>query len=68
VLNANFNNISVVSIVAVIFIGGGNRNTRRKLQTCRKSMANFITKCCIEYTSPWARAKVVGHHLSSSLY
>jgi hypothetical protein len=24
---------------------------RRQNQTCRKSLANFITKCCIDYTS-----------------
>jgi len=38
-------------IVAVSFIGGGNRSTRRKLPTCRKSLIkkkNFITQCCIE--------------------
>jgi len=29
--------------VAARFIGGGNRNTRRKPPTCRKSLANFIT-------------------------
>jgi len=29
--------------VDVSFIGGGNRNTRRKLPTCRKSLTNFIT-------------------------
>ena len=33
--------------------GGGNRSTRRKPHTCRKSLTNFIPKC-IEYTSPWA--------------
>ena len=32
---------------------GGNRNTRRKPLTCRKSLTNLITKCCFEYTSPW---------------
>jgi hypothetical protein len=42
-------------IVAFSFIGGGNRSTRRKPSTCRKSLTNFITLCCIEYTSPWAR-------------
>jgi hypothetical protein len=36
-------------IVSVSFIGGGNR---RKSPTCRKSLTNFITYCCIEYTSP----------------
>jgi hypothetical protein len=25
-----------------------------KLPTCRMSLTNLITKCCIEYTSPWA--------------
>jgi hypothetical protein len=29
--------------MAVSFIGGGNRNTRRKPLTCRKSLTNFIT-------------------------
>jgi len=29
--------------VAVSFIGGGNRNTRRKPPTCHKSLINFIT-------------------------
>jgi len=36
--NATFNNIS--AIVAVSFIGGGNR---RKPPTCLKSLTNFIT-------------------------
>ena len=39
-------------IVAVSFIGGGNWSSRRKPPTCHKSPTNFITKCCIEYTSP----------------
>jgi hypothetical protein len=30
-------------IMAVSFIGGGNRSTRRKLPTCLKSLTNFIT-------------------------
>jgi len=30
-------------IVAVSFIGGGNRSTRRKPPTCCKSLTNFIT-------------------------
>ena len=29
--------------VKVSFIGGGNRNARRKPPTCRKSLTNFIT-------------------------
>ena len=57
VFNATFSNISVVtvsfivsnatfsniSVVTVSFIGGGNRSTRRKPPTCRKSLTNFIT-------------------------
>ena len=31
------------NIVAVSFIGGGNRSPQRKPVTCRKSLANFIT-------------------------
>jgi hypothetical protein len=46
--NATFNNISAI-IVAISFIGGGNRNTRRIPPTCRKSLANFKA-CCIECT------------------
>jgi len=30
-------------IVAVSFIGGGNRSTRKKQPNCRKSPTNFIT-------------------------
>ena len=44
-------------IMAVSFIGGGNRSTRRKPPTYRTSPINFITYklyCCIKYTSPWA--------------
>ena len=40
-------------IMAVSFIGGGRRSTRRKPQTCRKSLTNFIKLWCIEYSSPW---------------
>ena len=43
VINATFNIISVIYIMAVSFIGGGNRSTRRKSPTCRKSLTNFIT-------------------------
>jgi len=38
--NATFNNISVY-IVAVNFIDGGNRSTRRKPLTCRMSLTNL---------------------------
>jgi len=40
-------------IVAVSFISGGNRSTSRKPLTYRKSLTDFITWWCIEYTSPW---------------
>ena len=39
-------------IVTISFIGGENRRTRRKPSTCRKSLTNFIAKCCIQFTSP----------------
>ena len=35
------------------FIGGGNWSSGRKPPTCRKSLSNFITQWCIEYTSPF---------------
>ena len=34
-------------------IGGGKQSTQRKTKTSCKSLTNFITKCCIEYTTPW---------------
>jgi hypothetical protein len=44
VFDATFNNISVTMyIVAISFIGGGERNTRKILLTCHKSLTNFIT-------------------------
>jgi len=47
-------------IVAFSFIDGGNQ---RKPWICRKSLTNFITYCCIEYTSPWGEnhRPVVSH-------
>ena len=45
-------------IVMVSFIGGGNRGTRRKPPTCRKSLTNFITWCCIKYTSLWTELEL----------
>ena len=36
----------------IIFSGGGNWRTQRKPPTFLKSLTNFITYCCIEYTSP----------------
>ena len=40
VFNATINNISAISL-AVSFTGGGNRRTRRKPPTCRKSLTNL---------------------------
>jgi hypothetical protein len=42
VLNATFNYISVI-LWRSVFMGGGNRSTRRKPPTCRKSVTHFIT-------------------------
>ena len=52
VFNVIFNNIPVY-IVAVRFIGGGNQSFRVKPPTCRKTLTNLITWCCIDCTSPW---------------
>jgi len=41
VFNIILNNISYRYIVAVSFIGGGNRSIRRKPPTCRKFLTNF---------------------------
>jgi hypothetical protein len=38
-----FKDILGVVIIWVSFIGGGNWSTRRKPQTCPKSLTNFIT-------------------------
>jgi hypothetical protein len=46
--NATFNNISVISRWSALLV----EESRRKPLTRRKSLTNFITLCCIEYTSP----------------
>ena len=46
-------------IVAVSFIGVGNQSTRRNPPTCRKSLTNFITYCCIDYTLPWTGFELI---------
>jgi hypothetical protein len=53
------NNISTIFQLYRSFIGGGNRNTQRKPPTCRKSLTNVITLCCIEYTSSWAGFELI---------
>jgi hypothetical protein len=42
VFNATFNNILAISWWSVVLLGG-NRSTRTKPPTCRKSLTNFIT-------------------------
>jgi hypothetical protein len=37
-------------IVAVSFIGGGNRSTRRKPQTCRKSLRQTLSHNVVSIT------------------
>jgi hypothetical protein len=46
VFNPTFNNIYVSYIVAVIFIGGGNRSI------LRKKITDLLQVTDIEYTSP----------------
>ena len=41
----HFNKISIIS--------WRKPESRRIPPTCRKSLTNFFTICCIEYTSPW---------------
>jgi hypothetical protein len=56
-VNASFNNIPAISYVQVSCIREGNRSTRRKPPTYSKSLTQFITYSCIEYTSPWSGFK-----------
>ena len=44
--------------MAVSFICGGYWSTWSKPLTCCKSLTNFITYCCIKYTSPWTRIEL----------
>ena len=43
------NVVHLALIVAISFIGGGNRSTRRKPPTCHKSLTNIML-----YTWPWS--------------
>jgi len=47
-LNATFNNISVILLRSVLLVEG----------TCRKSLTNFFTYCSIEYHSLWVGLKL----------
>ena len=54
VFNDTFNNISDISWLSVLFVEE-TEVPGEKQKTCRKSLTNFITQGCIEYTWPWAR-------------
>jgi len=56
VINATFNNSSTILWWSVL-ISGRSRSTWRTPPTCRRSLTNFITYCCIENTSPGAEFK-----------
>jgi len=47
--------LTTLSTILQLYRGGGNRSATRKPPTCRKSLTNLITLCCIEHTSPWSR-------------
>jgi len=61
VSNATFNNVLVISWRSVLLLE--ETRDQRKPWICRKSLTNFITYCCIEYTSPWGEnhRPVVSH-------
>jgi hypothetical protein len=54
VFNATFNTISVISWQSV-FLVEETGVPRENHWLCRKSQINFITSCCIKYSSPWKR-------------
>jgi hypothetical protein len=53
VFNDTFNNISAISWRSVLLVD--ETGVPGETITCRKSLTNFITECCIECTSPWTR-------------
>jgi hypothetical protein len=54
VFNATFNNISAISWWSVLMV----EETGVPGETTDLSLTNFITNCCIEYTSPWTGYEV----------
>jgi hypothetical protein len=66
VFNATFNNVSVILWRSVLLVEEAvvQKCTMRKPLTDRNSLTNFITKCCIEYTSPWIQT----YNVSSDRY
>ena len=55
--NATFNNISVILCRSVLLVEETGVPGEKPL-TCRKSLTNFITLCCIKYTLPWTWFKL----------
>jgi hypothetical protein len=51
VFNANFNNISVISWRSILLVEETGV-AEKKPQSCHKSLTDFITYSCIEYTLP----------------
>jgi len=51
VFNATFDNISVILWRSVLLVKETGVPGENHQATCRKSLTNFITKGCIEYTS-----------------
>ena len=56
VFNATFNNISVISWLSVLLVDG------RKPPTCRKSLINLTTYCCIKCTTTWSGFELTKLH------
>ena len=54
VFNATLNDISIISWWLVLLVEETGVLEENHQSTFRKSLTNFITWCCIEYTSPWA--------------
>ena len=57
VLNATFNNISVISWWSVLLVEETGVPRENHLTSC-KSLTNFTKYCCIEYTLPWMGFKL----------
>jgi hypothetical protein len=57
VFNTTINNISAITWQSVLLLEE-TEVFKRKPSTCHKSLTNFITYCCIKYTSPWTGFKL----------
>jgi len=54
--------------MAVSFIGGGNRYTRRKPLTWHKSLTNFIAYYCIDRCELWGFIREINSGISHVRY